>query len=255
MRARWSRAIAGIVLIIVGGLLGHLTQTSGGIRIEDVRFKGAKGNTMSALRLHPARTQRRRHAGARHPRRPRLHQFPRDPGRLRHRIRPARLCGGGAGPDRPRLQRPAGLRQRVWRPGWPRLLCAAFPIVDKANIGLEGHSMGGWTMLAAASRNAQRLQGDGAGGLVHRQAVRRRRHAEPGRATPRWCSPNTRNSPTLMWGVRPRPRRDRKARSCGRCSAPRGPVEPGKVYGDIAQGTAPRALHAGDDPSGRTHLP
>ena len=49
MRSRWSLAIAGLVLIVAGGLLAHLTQTSGGIRIEDVRFKGTSGNTMSAL--------------------------------------------------------------------------------------------------------------------------------------------------------------------------------------------------------------
>jgi hypothetical protein len=34
-------------------LLAHFTQTSGGIRIEDVRFKGAAGNTMSALLYVP----------------------------------------------------------------------------------------------------------------------------------------------------------------------------------------------------------
>ena len=54
MRGRWSLAIAGLILILAGGLLAHLTQTSGGIRIQDVRFKGAKGNTMSALLYVPS---------------------------------------------------------------------------------------------------------------------------------------------------------------------------------------------------------
>ena len=49
MRRSWSLAIAGLILIVAGGVLAHVTQTSGGIRIQDVRFKGAKGNTMSAL--------------------------------------------------------------------------------------------------------------------------------------------------------------------------------------------------------------
>ena len=53
MSRRWSLAIVGLILILAGGLLAHLTQTSGGIRIEDVRFKGAKGNTMSALLYVP----------------------------------------------------------------------------------------------------------------------------------------------------------------------------------------------------------
>src|SRR5260221_12052832 len=53
MRGRWSLAIIGVVLIVAGGLLAYLTQTAGGIRIEDIRFKGAKGNTMSALLYIP----------------------------------------------------------------------------------------------------------------------------------------------------------------------------------------------------------
>src|SRR5881628_989624 len=53
MRGRWSLAILGLVLILAGGLLAHFTQTAGGIRIQDVRFTGAKGNTMSALLYIP----------------------------------------------------------------------------------------------------------------------------------------------------------------------------------------------------------
>ncbi|MEO8321905.1 MAG: alpha/beta hydrolase, partial [Bradyrhizobium sp.] len=54
MRGRWSLAILGVILILAGGLLAYLTQTSGGIQIRDVRFQGAKGNTMSALLYIPA---------------------------------------------------------------------------------------------------------------------------------------------------------------------------------------------------------
>src|SRR3954463_1990774 len=53
MRGRWSWAMLGVVLIVAGGLLANFTQTADGIRIEDVRFKGAKGNTMSALLYIP----------------------------------------------------------------------------------------------------------------------------------------------------------------------------------------------------------
>ena len=42
MRSRWSLAILGVILILAGGLLAHLTQTSGGIKIHDVRFKGPR---------------------------------------------------------------------------------------------------------------------------------------------------------------------------------------------------------------------
>src|SRR5262245_61749869 len=53
MHRRWSLAIAGLALIVAGSWLAHATQTSDGIKIEDVRFKGAKGNTMSALLYIP----------------------------------------------------------------------------------------------------------------------------------------------------------------------------------------------------------
>src|SRR6201992_4335605 len=53
MRGRWSFAIGGAVLILAGSLLAYFTQTSGGIQIRDVRFAGAKGNTMSALLYVP----------------------------------------------------------------------------------------------------------------------------------------------------------------------------------------------------------
>ena len=44
MRSRWSLAIAGLILILAGGVLAYFTQTSGGIQIRDVRFAGAKGS-------------------------------------------------------------------------------------------------------------------------------------------------------------------------------------------------------------------
>ena len=54
MHRKWSLAITGAILILAGGALAHLTQTSGGITIKDVRFAGAKGTTMSALLYIPA---------------------------------------------------------------------------------------------------------------------------------------------------------------------------------------------------------
>src|ERR1700733_16277220 len=54
MHRRWTLAIIGLILILAGGVLASLTQTSGGIQIRDVRFTGANGNTMSALLYVPA---------------------------------------------------------------------------------------------------------------------------------------------------------------------------------------------------------
>ena len=55
------RTIAAIaaVLILLGGMLAHFTQTTNDIRIEDVRFKGAAGKTMSALIYIPRNASER----------------------------------------------------------------------------------------------------------------------------------------------------------------------------------------------------
>src|SRR4051812_7370065 len=53
MRSRWSLALLGAILILAGSLLAYLTQTSGGIKVHDIRFKGAKANPMSALLYAP----------------------------------------------------------------------------------------------------------------------------------------------------------------------------------------------------------
>ena len=59
---------------------------------------------------------------------------------------------------------------------------------------------------------------------------------------------------TLMWGSM-WPATSRRVPSSGPCSAPRGRSEPGRVYGDIAKGTARSALHPGDRPPGRAISP
>src|SRR5271163_3096174 len=148
MRSRWSLAIAGLVLIVAGGLLAHLTQTSGGIRIEDVRFKGASGNTMSALLYIPPNATREKPApgilavhgyiNSRETQDGFAIEFARrgyvvlsmDQRGHGYSDGPAFADGFGG---------PAGLAY-----------LRSLEFVDKDNIGLEGHSMGGWTVLAAA---------------------------------------------------------------------------------------------------------
>jgi hypothetical protein len=103
MRSRWSLAIAGLILILAGGWLAHLTQTSGGIRIQDVRFAGAKGNIMSALLYIPPTTAWPR---------PGIPRFTATStrgrrGRICHQ--PAAARGARPRSDRPWLQRSAGL--------------------------------------------------------------------------------------------------------------------------------------------------
>ena len=149
MRSRWSLAIAGVILILAGGLLAYLTQTSGGIRIQDVRFKGAKGNTMSALLYVPPNATAQTPA----PGILAVHGYinsreTQDGFAIEFARRgyvvlaldqtghgysdPPAFANGFGGPD-----------------GLAHLRSLDF--VDKNNIGLEGHSMGGWTVLAAAT--------------------------------------------------------------------------------------------------------
>ncbi len=239
MRGRWSLAIVGVVLILAGGLLAHFTQTADGIRIEDVRFKGAKGNTMSALLYIPANATPQIPApgilavhgyiNSRETQDGFAIEFARrgyvvlalDQTGHGYSDSPA-FANGFGGPD-----------------GLAYLRSLEF--VDKNNIGLEGHSMGGWTVLAAATAapndyKSMVLEGSSTG----------KPFAADG--TPNWprnvalVFAQYEEFSSLMWG-------EEKARDVTQSPklwaffGTQGAVEPGKVYGDIAQGTA-RVLYA-----------
>ncbi len=125
----------------------------------------------------------------------------------------------------------------------------SLPMVDRANIGLEGHSMGGWTVLAAAASDpagyrAMVLEGSATGAPFAKEA------------TPAW----PRNLAVvfsrydefakIMWGV------DRAMDAPGSAKlktlfGTKADVVPGRVYGDMAAGTArrltmPAVTHPGD---------
>jgi pimeloyl-ACP methyl ester carboxylesterase len=234
MRGRWSLAIIGVVLIVAGGLLAHFTQTAGGIRIEDIRFKGAKGNTMSALLYIPPNATPQLPA----PGILAVHGYinsreTQDGFAIEFARRgyvvlaldqtghgysdPPAFAGGFGGPD--------GLAH-----------LRSLDIVDKNNIGLEGHSMGGWTVLAAATAmpndyKSMVLEGSSTG----------KPFAADG--TPSWPK-NTalvfaqyEEFSDLMWGVN-HARDVTQSPKLWAMFGTKGPVEPGKVYGDIAQGSA-----------------
>ena len=143
-----------LILILAGGLLAHFTQTAGGIKIQDVRFKAAKGNTMSALLYIPPNATAQTPA----PGILAVHGYinsreTQDGFAIEFARRgyvvlaldqtghgysdPPAFAGGFGGPD-----------------GLAYLRSLEF--VDKNNIGLEGHSMGGWT-CGPRDRCAQRL--------------------------------------------------------------------------------------------------
>ena len=156
-------------------------------------LQGRQGQHHERPALHPAQC----HAAdprPRHPRRPRLHQFARDPGRLCHRIRPPRLRGARPRPDRPRLQRPARLRQRLRRPRWagasaqPRHSSTRTISASRAIRWAAGPC---WRPPPRCPTTTSRWCW-----RAPPPASRSPPTAPPaGRATSRWCSRNTRNSP------------------------------------------------------------
>ena len=234
MRGRWSLAILGVVLILAGGLLAHFTQTAGGIRIQDVRFTGAKGNTMSALLYIPANA---------------TPQIP-APGILAvHGYINSRETQDGFAIEFARrgyvvlaldqtghgYSDPPAFANGFGGPDGLAYL-RSLEFVDKNNIGLEGHSMGGWTVLAAATAapndyKSMVLEGSSTG----------KPFAAEG--TPSWprnvalVFAQYEEFSTLMWGV-DLARDVTQSPKLWALFGTQGPVEPGKVYGDIAQGTA-----------------
>jgi pimeloyl-ACP methyl ester carboxylesterase len=238
MQRRGMLAIIGAVIIVLGGLLAHFTQTSNGIRIQDVRFKGAKGNTMSALVYVPANATEKNPA----PGILAVHGYinsreTQDGFAIEFARRgyvvvaldqtghgysdPPAFANGFGGPD--------GLTY-----------LRSLPYVDKNNIGLEGHSMGGWTILAAAT-----AMPDAYKSIVLEGSSTGKPFAADG--TPTW----PRNLAVVfsqydefslvMWGSEYSRNVSQSAKLAAVFGVP-GPIEPGKVYGDISQGTA-RALY------------
>ncbi len=234
MRGRWSLAILGLILIVAGGLLAHFTQTSGGIRIQDIRFQGAKGNTMSALLYIPPNATPQTPA----PGILAVHGYinsreTQDGFAIEFARRgyvvlaldqtghgysdPPAFANGFGGPD--------GLAH-----------LRSLDYVDKANIGLEGHSMGGWTVLAAATA----MPNDYKSMVLEGSSTGKPFAAEGTPAWPRNVAlvfAQYEEFSTLMWGV-DLARDVTQSPKLQALFGTQGPVEPGKVYGDIAQGTA-----------------
>ena len=234
MRSSWRLAAIGIVLIVLGGLIAWLTQTDGGIQIKDVRFQGAKGNTMSALLYIPPNATAQKPA----PGILAVHGYinsreTQDGFAIEFARRgyvvvaldqtghgysdPPSFANGFGGPD--------GLAY-----------LRSLDFVDKNNIGLEGHSMGGWTVLAAATAmpndyKAMVLEGSSTG----------KPFAADG--TPTWprnvalVFAQYEEFSKLMWGV-DRAKDVPQSPKLQAFFGTNGPVEPGKVYGDIDKGTA-----------------
>ena len=250
MLGRWTVAVVGVLIIIVGGLIAHFTQTAGGIKIQDIRFKGAKGNTMSALLYVPPNATREKPApgilavhgyiNSRETQAGFAIEFARrgyvvlalDQTGHGYSDPPA-FANGFGGPDALTYLR-------------------GLDFVDKGNIGLEGHSMGGWTILAAATAmpndyKAMVLEGSSTG----------RPFAADG--TPTWprnvalVFSQYDEFSQLMWGVP----RARDAVTSPKLLSFFGTTRTGRARQGLWRhraGQRARALRAGDLACGRPHL-
>tara|TARA_R110000868_G_scaffold100968_8_gene277965 strand:+ start:1501 stop:3195 length:1695 start_codon:yes stop_codon:yes gene_type:complete len=239
--------LAGIVLIVLGGWLASSIQTSGGIDLRDIRFAAADGTVMSALLYVPQNATPETPAPgilAVHGyinSRETQDGFAIEFARRGYVVLALDQTGHGfsGGPAfSAGFGGPAGLSY-----------LRGLDFVDPDNIGLEGHSMGGWTVLAAAAAmpDAYRsmvLEGSSTGAPF----------AQVGSTTwPRNLAvvfSRYDEFSDLMWGVA----RARDVASSAKLQALFGtdaPVEVGKLYGALDDGTArllatPATTHPGD---------
>ncbi|MDP3178381.1 MAG: alpha/beta hydrolase, partial [Spirochaetaceae bacterium] len=240
--------IFGLALALLGGLLAFLVQTGGGsIAVRDLRFNGPGGSVMSAL-LYVPKT-----ASAKTPApailavhgyinsRETQDGFAIEYARRGYVVLAIDQTGHG-------YTDPPAFANGFGGPAALAYL-RTLDIVDKDNIGLEGHSMGGWTVLAAAitmpdAYKALVLEGSSTGAPFAAEG------------SPTWprnlavVMSTMDEFSVLMWGV---------ARGSDTPASPKlqavfgaqGAVEPGKIYGSIEAGTArvlyqPKTTHPGD---------
>ena len=247
MRKGWLLFAIGWLLVLGGSWAASAIQTDGGITVEDVRFAGTGGVTMSGLLYTPPNATAETPApgilavhgyiNSRETQSAFAIEFARRGYVVLAMDQTGHGYSGGAafsngfgGPD--------GLKY-----------LRGLPTVDKANIGLEGHSMGGWTVLAAAA-----AMPDGYRAIVLEGSSTGAPFAADG--TPTWPH-NTAlvfskydEFSKLMWGV-PRAVDVGTSAKAKALFGSTEPLQPGRLYGDIAAGTArrlyqPNTTHPGD---------
>ena len=150
MKSKWLLFAIGWIIVVAGSLLAYFTETANGVRIQDVRFTGSNGVAMSALLYIPPNATKASPApgilavhgyiNSRETQSGFAIEFARRGyvvlalDQTGHGYSGAPVFSNGfGGPD--------GLKY-----------LRGLDIVDPANIGLEGHSMGGWTVLQAAAK-------------------------------------------------------------------------------------------------------
>lgn len=239
---------AALLLVLVGGLLASYIQTAGGtVKIKDVRFMGTNGTEMSALLYIPNGVTAEKPA----PGIVAIHGYinsreTQDGFAIEFARRgyvvlaldqtghgysdPPAFANGFGGPD--------GLKY-----------LRSLDIVDKDNVALEGHSMGGWASLAAAIT----YQEDYKSIVIEGSSTGAPFAAEGTTTWPRNLAvvfSQWDEFSDLMWGV-PTGKDIVNSEKLKTVFGTTDPVEPGKLYGSIDDGTArqlyaPRGTHPND---------
>jgi pimeloyl-ACP methyl ester carboxylesterase len=148
MRKPWGLFWIGVIVIVAGCWLAHHTQTHGGIRIQDVRFTGANATPMSGLLYVPVNASSKTPAPgilAVHGyinSRETQSAFAIEYARRGYVVLALDQTGHGYSGG-------AAFSNGFGGPDGLKYL-RSLEFVDRDNIGLEGHSMGGWAILAAA---------------------------------------------------------------------------------------------------------
>ncbi len=148
-KPRWWLIFVGLAIVLAGAFLAQSVRTANGTTVRDIRFAGTNGTVMSALLYIP------KNATAATP----------APGILAvHGYINSRETQDGFAIEFARrgyvvlsldqtghgYSQGAAFSNGFGGPDGLKYL-RSLPIVDTRQIGLEGHSMGGWTVLAAAA--------------------------------------------------------------------------------------------------------
>ena len=228
----WLAFALAWVLILGGAFLAHRIQTGGGTTVSAVRIPAEEGVTVSGLLYRPANATPATPAPAILASHGYINSsemqgpFAIELARRGFVVLAMDMTGHGHSGG---IVGTAGF-------GGPAALryLKSLPYVDKANIGLEGHSMGGGPILAAAKADP-----DGYRSIVLEGSTPGLLGA-PAPESPRNLAVvfgQYDEFAGLMWGV-PKGGDIEKSPKLQKLFGVTGPVEEGRVYGAIADGTA-----------------
>jgi pimeloyl-ACP methyl ester carboxylesterase len=233
MLRKWGFFILGLVLILGGSYLASAIQTSGGVVLKDVRFAGDNGLTQSALLYVPSTATAARPAPAvlashgyintREMQSP----FAIELARRGFVVLAMDMVGHGYSDGA------VGQSKDLGGPAALRYL-QSLPFVDRSNIGLEGHSMGGAPVSSAAAAQpdgyrAMVLEGSTPAFLGAKAPARINNLAVVFGQYDEFAP--------LMWGE-PKGALVANSQKLAKVFGVEGPVLVGKIYGALSDGSA-----------------